>query len=257
MKTHWVIFGMCCALWGCKALQGQDAGDPDYAADAETNLKLGNEELESKNYTVAEKYFEYVRSKFPFLEASREAALKLADTEFAAERYVEARDRYQNFVKLHPTHPKVDYAAYRAALTHQKEMPSDFFLLPPSNEKDQSAIRQTVSAMSEFLRQYPNSSYAPEAKKTLDDAQKRLARHEIYVASFYRRRHRWLAVVGRLETVAEKYPGLGFDEEALMGLHDAYLHLKDAPRAQDALKRLIERMPNTPAAQKAQKLLGS
>ena len=109
-----VAAALALALAGCKSLQNENAGEPDYASDADTNLQRGAEALESKNYLEAERYFEYVKSKYPFLEAAKTAELRLADTDFERERFIEARDRYQNFVKLHPTHAKVDYAAYRA-----------------------------------------------------------------------------------------------------------------------------------------------
>ena len=245
-------------LAGCKTLSGAgESGEPSYGADAESNMKSGNDALESKNFTEAEKYFEYVRSKYPFLEAAKEAELKLADTDYEADRFPEARDRYLNFVKLHPAHPRADYASFRAALTHYREIPSDLFFLPPSHEKDQIDVSNTIRAMDDFLRQYPDSPLAPEARKYVEDCRKRLCRHELYVASFYRKRERWGAVVNRLNIVVEKYPGLGYEEEALFGLHEAYGKLGDSQRAQEVLRKIISLLPGTPAAEKATKLLGS
>jgi outer membrane protein assembly factor BamD len=234
-----------------------DSKTVDYATDAQDNLKRGIEALEDKNYEEAEKFFDYVHSKYPFLEAAKEAELKLADTDYARELYESARDRYQTFVKLHPTHSKVDYAAFRAAKTHREEIPADFFFLPPAIEKDQAETLATLRAMGDFLRVYPNSSHAPEGKKIYEDVRKRLAQHELYVAAFYRKRDRWTAVAWRLENVVEKYSGAGYDEEALFGLHEAYLKLKAPDKAQGALRRVIERMPGTPAAERAQRILGS
>ncbi len=245
------------ALAGCKTFGDAQTAEPDYANDADTNLRLGVEALDSRNYLEAEKYFEYVKSKYPFLEAAKEAELKLGDTDFDRERYVEARDRYLSFIKLHPSHPKVDYAAYRAAFTHYKEIPSDFFILPPSREKDQVEVRATLKSMQDFMRQYPKSQYLAEAQKYGDEAKKRLAEHELYVAAFYARRDRWPAVVGRLNNVVKNYPGVGFDERALFGLHEAYLKLSDQARAQETLRTIISRLPGTDAAARAQKLLGS
>lgn len=238
------------------ATTGDGTAEPDYASSAEENLQKGNEALESKNYAEAEKYFEHVRSKYPFLEAAREAELRVADTHFEREKYTEARDAYQNFVKLHPTHPRVDYAAFRAALTHVKDVPSDFFLLPPSYEKDQGDVKGTVRAMNDFIRQYPDSQYTPEAKEAVEDANRRLAKHELYVAQFYRKRERWKGAAGRFENVTKHFPGLGFDEEALFGMHEAYTMLGDAEKARGALRQVIERLPGTPAAARAQQLLG-
>ncbi len=245
------------ALAGCKTFGDAQGVEPDYASDADTNLRLGQEALASRNFLEAEKYFEYVKAKYPFLEAAKEAELKLADTDFDRDRFVEARDRYLSFIKLHPTHARVDYAAYRAALSHYKEIPSDFFILPSSREKDQGEVKGTLKAMQDFLRQYPQSQYAAEAQKYADEAKKRLAEHELYVASFYANREKWPAVIGRLNNVVKNYPGVGFDEEALFGIHNAYLKLEDKARADETLRTIITKLPGTDAAARAQKLLGS
>jgi outer membrane protein assembly factor BamD len=240
----------------CASLD-RPAGEPDYAAQAEENLRLGNEALENRDFLRAEKYYDFVRTKFPYLEASREAELKLGDLDFEQERYPEARERYDSFIKLHPTHPKVDYAAYRSALTHFKDMPSEFFLLPPSEEKDQTEVQAALRAMNSFLRQYPDSEYAKEAKEQAETAKQKLAEHELYVAAFYRKRERWPAVAQRLEGLLSRYPGTKYDEEAFFSLHEAYVKLKQPERAQETLRKLIKQMPGTPAADRAQRMLGS
>jgi len=237
-------------------MSGQ-AGEPTYANAADENLRLGTEALENKDFLKAQKYFEYVRAKFPYQEAAREAELKLADLDFAREAWPEAREQYDSFIKLHPTHPKVDYAAYRAALTHVEDYPSEFFALPPSEEKDQGEIQAALLAMEDFRRQYPQSEYADDAKVQADEARKRLAEHELYVARFYQKRERWKAVAQRLEGLLKDYPGTPLEEEALFDLHDAYVRLNDTERAKQTLQRVIERLPGTPAADRARGLLGS
>ena len=233
-----------------------DFGEPDYASEASTNLKRGDEALDSSQYQLAEKYYEYVKTKFPFLEASRQAELRLADVSFERELWSEAADRYTAFVKLHPTHQKVDYAAYRAALSHYRDIPSDWFMLPPSSEKDQTQVRAAWEALSDFTRTYTQSQYLEDAKKKQADIRDRLVRHEVYVADFYEKRDRWSAAASRLETVLQKYPGPD-DDRYLFRLHDLYSRLKDQPKARDALQRIITRQPGTPAAERAQKMLGS
>ncbi len=242
---------------GCAALTEGQPGEPDYAALAEENLRLGREALESKDYFKAERYFAFVKTKFPYLEAAKEAELLLGDVDFEQSHYPEAREKYLSFVKLHPTHPKVDYAAYRAALSHVEEMPTDFFVLPPSEEKDQTEVQSALRAMNDFLRQYPDSQYAAEAKGHAAEAKRRLAEHELYVASFYRKRERWKAVAQRLEGMLKRYPGTKYEEQALFSLHEAYVKLKEPERAQETLRKVIERLPGTPAAERAQRMLGS
>ncbi|HEX8824198.1 MAG TPA: outer membrane protein assembly factor BamD [Archangium sp.] len=242
---------------GCAALSAGQGGDPDFAAQADENIRLGADAMERKDFLQAEKYFEHVRTKFPYLEAANEAELKLADLDFSQEKYAEAREKYQSFIKLHPTHPQVDYAAYRSALSHFEDIPSDFFLLPPSTEKDQTEVQAALRSLNEFVRQYPDSKLVEEAKQKIENTRQRLAEHELYVASFYARRERWKAVVQRLEGLLKNYPGTALEEEVLFDLHEAYVRLNDTENARRTLQRVIERLPGTPAAERARGMLGS
>jgi outer membrane protein assembly factor BamD len=243
-----------CASFGTFA--GQE-GEVQFASDADENMRKGDEAMNAKNYAEAASYFEFVKTKYPYLETAKLAELRLADSDYERDRFVEARDRYQNFVRLHPTHARVDYAAFRAALTHYKEIPSDFFLLPPASEKDQVEVRNALTAMSEFMRAHPGSEFIGEAKKVLDEVKLRLAEHEMYVADFYSRRDRWPAVVTRLNVVARDFSGIGLDERVSFGLSDAYLKLNDPSKAKEALQRYADKFPDAPAAKKALKLIAS
>ena len=242
-----------CASFGTFA--GQEGGEVTFAADAEQNMAKGDEAMNAKNYAEAASYFEFVKTKYPYLELAKTAELRLADADFERERFAEARDRYQNFGRLHPTHPRVDYAAFRAALTHYKEIPSDFFLLPPASEKDQVEVRNAASAMTDFLHNFPNSEHLAEAKKVLDEVRLRLAEHEMYVADFYARRDRWPAVVTRLSVVQKDFSGIGLDERVSFGLYDAYVKLKEPSKAREALQKYADKFPNEPGAKKALRLI--
>ncbi len=255
-----VITVFAAASSGCAGFNlfsTDDGANVKYADNAEANLEKGNAALNNKSYIEAQRYFDFVKSKYPYLEVAKTAELRLADTDFEREKYIEARDRYTNFVKLHPTHPKVDYAAYRAALTHYKEMPSDFFLLPPSDEKDQGALRAANVSLTDFIRTYPGSEWQADAKKILSEVRRRLADHELYVADFYRSRDRWPAVINRLNTVAHDYPDLGLDDKVYFGLFDAYSKLKDQEKAKEALRTLIAKAPSSAGAKRAQSVLSS
>jgi outer membrane protein assembly factor BamD len=245
------------ALTACKSVGNAVSGDLDFSDDAETNLKRGNEALDNKNYPDAERYYEYVKTKYPFLEAAKVAELRLADSNFAREQWTEARDQYVNFIKLHPLHPKVDYAAYRAALTHYNEKASDFFILPPSEEKDQVEIKAALKSMTDFAKQYPKSEHLEEAKKVAEDCKRRLVQHELYVARFYAKRERWSAVASRIEGVVKTYDGMPLQGDAASLLFDAYGHLNAASKGKELLRQMIDRFPGTDAAARALKLLGT
>ncbi len=228
-----------------------------YFPDAEGNLQAGLKAMQNKSFDEAETYFEYTRTKYPYVDAATEAELGLGDADFARDKFIEARDRYNNFVRLHPTHVKVDYAAFRAAITHYKEIPSDFFVLPPSAEKDQVEVRNARIALGDFLRLSPSSQYAVEARKTLDEVRRRLADHELYVAEFYAHpnRKKWRGVVTRLQGLEKNYSGLGFDEKVAFGLHEAYVQLEDYDNARAALERYVATREDSADVRRARGLL--
>jgi outer membrane protein assembly factor BamD len=241
---------------GC-ATTGETKAPVTFSQDAQSNIAKGREAMDDKDFGLAEVYFEEVRTKYPFIEEAKEAELLLADLDFARDSFAAARDRYQGFVKAHPTHPQVDYAAFRAAETYTKEMPSELFFLPPASEKDQVEVKGAFTALGTFLKEYPGSKYEARARELYNTVRERLAAHELYVARFYAKRDRWPAVARRLETLIETYPGAPQEEQALFTLHEAYLKLHDTARAQETLRKVMTRLPGTPAAERARKLLGA
>ena len=151
------------------------------------NYDKGLEELKDENYPEAIRYFSFVKQKFPFSKYAVLAELALADTQFARGSYQEAIDAYKSFARLHPTHEKVEdgYVAYKICDCYVKDMPSDWALVPPAYEKDQSAVRDAHRELTDFLDKYPDSKYLAEVKKLHREVMARLIEHEVYVARFY------------------------------------------------------------------------
>ncbi len=252
-----LLLALATAVLACKSVPGGDPEEPAFSTDAQENLRKGNEAMESGDYATASRYFDYVKSKYPFLDEAKQADLRIGDAQLAAEAHIEGRERFLQFVKMHPTHADVDYAAFKAAESYWMEAPDEFFAFPPAFEKDLTLVKQAVNALQAFQRDYPTSNHKAEAQKVLDQARRRLAQHELYAAEFYEKRKQWPAVVNRLKTVAEQYGDLGYEADALFRLHAAYKAMNDSQAATDTLKQIITRLPGTPAAEKANKLLGS
>jgi outer membrane protein assembly factor BamD len=223
--------------------------------DAVAEFRKGMDALSSDNWEDATKIFEHIKTKYPFSGLAPLAELKLADTRFARDQIDEAEDAYKSFVKLHPNHPRTDYAAYRAAFCDYKNIPSDYFFLPPSIEKEQTHVKNALLAVNAFLALYPKSQYRDDAMKVREDCRQRLAEHEMYVADFYEKRKRLPAVAGRLETIIRDYPGVELEPEAMLKLVQTYIGLKQVDKGKAVLQRLIEKYPSRPERHKAEALL--
>jgi len=212
-------------LLGCTALgcvTAESAGPRGYSESARALYEEGLDHLRAQNYEQAIATFEQVRARYPYSSYAALAELAVADTQFERGRYLEAIDAYQAFTRFHPSHPRLDYAYFRVAESHYKTIPTSFFLFPPNSERDQTAVRATLAAVEEFLDRYGGGSeYAERAERLRREVLGILARHELAVAHFHEARQKWEGAALRYRYLLSHYPGIGFDEEATLGLAHA------------------------------------
>jgi outer membrane protein assembly factor BamD len=242
-----------CALAGCAS--GDDVTKPiTYSLTAKQNYEKGLAELKDENFPEAQKYFQFVKQKFPFSKYAVLAELAIADTQFARGNYTEAVDSYKAFIRLHPTHEKVEngYAAFRVGQCYFKDMPDDIWLLPPSYEKDQSAVNDALRELDDFRRKYPDSQYQKEAEPLRKEVLKRLVDHEVYIARFYLGRDKTKAAARRLEGAIKRYPGSGREPELLFALGQTYLQMGDPARSKDSFTRVVSEFPAAPQARRSE-----
>ena len=251
-------FGLLLALGvassGCAG--SDDATKPiTYSLTAKQNYEKGIAELKDENYPEAQKYFQFVRSKFPFSKYAVLAELAIADTQFERGNYTEATDSYKT---VHAPAPdaregrRTGTPPSRLASAAYKDMPDDVWLLPPSYEKDQSAVGDALRELDEFMKKYPDSPYVKDAQPLRREALKRLVDHEVYVARFYLDRDYPKAAAMRIEGAIRRYPGSGREAELLLALGQTYLHMGEAARARDTFERVVNEYRNAEQARRSE-----
>jgi outer membrane protein assembly factor BamD len=203
----------------------------------------------SVEYSVSaqKKYFGFIKTRFPYSKYAVLAELRLADAQFGAEQYLEAIDSYRLFIKFHPTHEMVanGYASFKIGEGYHKQLSGDFWMFPPSFEKDQSSTEDAVNELKSFLDKYPDSPYRDKAKEIVAHVGKRLADHEWYVARYYWDRGKPMGTVIRLRRLLERYRGVGYDEDALWLLGRAYVANRMPDRAKGVWTELVTKYPKS------------
>jgi len=219
---------------------GDDGKSVNFSLTAKQNYEKGLAELKDENYQEALRYFNYVKQKFPFSPYAALAELAVADTQFAREAYLEAIDSYKSFIRLHPKHEKVQdgYVSFRIAESYVKEMPDDFFILPPSYEKDQSAVFDALRELNNMLERYPDSPYAKEARDYRREVLHRLIDHEVFVARFYLNSGHPKGAVLRINEALRRYPDSGRDAELLLTLGETQLEMGNVASAKQTFLRI-------------------
>jgi outer membrane protein assembly factor BamD len=186
------------------------AEEEEMFASAEENYQAGMEILEGRrllfffksvDHARAIKYFQYVVDNFPYSDHAALAELRIADTHFSQgtlKSYEEAQSYYQDFVELHPNHPKVPYAIYRNGLCSYQQM--------RGTDRDQKSVRAAAAQFEALLQRYPDSEEAGDARAKLADIQQRMARHELDIADFYYEQGLHHAAVQRYRRALEQFP---------------------------------------------------
>jgi outer membrane protein assembly factor BamD len=225
-----------------------------YSLTAKQNYEKGMAELKDENYAEAKKYFQFVKQKFPFSKYAVMAELAMADAQFAQGNYTEAIESYKSFARLHPTHEKVEdgYIAFKICEGYFRDMPEDVWVMPPSFEKDQSAVNDAQRELNDFRKKFPVSPYAKKVDEMRKEVMKRLVDHEVYVARFYLKNDHPKAAAARLEGAIHRYPGSGREPELLTSLGETYLHMNDPLRAKETFTRVVSDYHDAPEARRAE-----
>ncbi|HET6439832.1 MAG TPA: outer membrane protein assembly factor BamD [Anaeromyxobacter sp.] len=251
------ILLLAAGLAACATKHTSISGALKLAPTPEENYQYGMDELKAHNYGEATRFFEYVRAKYPFSKVSIEADLRLCDIRYDQGRYLDAAAAYEKFLQDHPSSDALDYAHYRAGVSHFRAAPGDFFLFPNSYEKDEREMDKAVSTLREFVKSRPGSQYLADAKKTLARAEAMIAHREMYAGDFYAQRGYWAGAAGRYRGLTENYPDTPLAEPAAIKLAQAYLQLKESHLARQALQRFIVEHPESGQRHAAEKLLES
>ncbi|MEM6962180.1 MAG: outer membrane protein assembly factor BamD [Myxococcota bacterium] len=199
----------------------------------------------------AEPSFRQVRREFPYSRFAALAELRIADCLLMQDSHAEAIQAYRQFVRFRPSHPEVPYARFKVAQAYYDQIPTSWFLVPPSYERDQEPTRQALSKLRRFVVDFPEDPRIQEAKEMSERCLRLLAQHEFAIAKFYRRQEADRAVIIRLRTLLRTYEGSGLEPEALWMLGQAHVRMDQVDLAREAFRELISRFPQSEPAQKA------
>jgi outer membrane protein assembly factor BamD len=246
-----VLFLALAVLVGCAATQKTGS----YAENARVAYEEALEAFEDDDCITAEPLFRDIRANYPYTRYAALAELREADCMAMTEKYAEAIEIYQRFARVRASHEDVPYARFKAAESQYKQIPSEWFLSPPSHERDIRAARDALKDLRRFLLDFPYDERAEKAQKMEKEVLALLAKHELYVAEFYLDREHPGAAVHRLNYLLETYEGSGYEPQAYLLMGRTLLFMKKRPEAHAAFRELIARYPQSGSAVQAERYL--
>ena len=176
---------------------------------------LAQHNLEKNNHTKALEHFTTLRNYFRDDPLSIEAELGIAEVYKDRGDYDLARFAFDDFRKLHPRHPKLDYVDFQVGMMQYQKASR-------RAGRDQSWTQSALSFWDNYEYRYPNSSYKEEVLEIRQIAINRMAKREYQIAMFYKKRKAWESVRRRSEFLIRNYPDSEYKQKALLLLVEAY-----------------------------------
>ncbi len=142
------------------------------------------EPYDQHNYDIAIKKLGEFKSRFPYSRYAIEAELLIANSQFELGKFAEAGVDYEQFAKLHPKHPQMDFALFRIGMAYWKDAPEDI-------DREQEYTQLAIHKWERLLKDYPQSPHTEEARKFIATGHRRIAESEDFVARYYCRQKIW------------------------------------------------------------------
>ena len=210
---------------------------PGTASPDEFLYVRGTTALMQEKWLDARMYFQQIVDNYPQSPRRPDAKLALGDSylgEGTAESLVFAANEFREFLQFYPVHARADYAQYKLAMTHHKQMRAP--------ERDQTETREALREFDIFFERYPNSALTPEVRQRWRETRDRLSEASYRVGLFYYRIKWYVGAIDRFKQVLK-------EDEGYSGRDAVYFYLADS-----LLKSVAGPTDNRAAALRAEAL---
>ncbi len=194
----------------------------------------GTEALTAKKWLTARDYFKQVTETYTQSPYRPDAKLGIGDTylgEGTAESLVLAINEYREFLTFYPTNRRADYAQFKLAMAHFKQMRSP--------QRDQTETREAVKELQTFVDRYPNSDLMPEATARLREAKDRLDESNYLVGYFYYRIRWYPGAIDRFKQVLTEDPEYTNRDAVYFYLAESLIKQNQTAEALPYLEKLV------------------
>lgn len=241
VKSVWFILVAAILLSACSSNPNRLLSEEEYYQEA-------REAIDKNNMLVAQDRLRRLESQYPFGEYAEQAQLELIYISYKLSDMETVLANSERFIRLHPQHPKVDFAYYMRGLATY-EMGFSFIERYFSSDIDRRnplPLKDSFNYFTELLNRYPDSQYTTDARARMLYLRERLASYEVDVARYYMKRHAYLAAANRCEDVLVHFQKTASIADALAIMTEAYQLLELDEKAEQSLALLKLNYPDHP-----------
>jgi outer membrane protein assembly factor BamD len=195
----------------------------------------GTDALNDKKWLTAREFFKQVTETYTQSPYRPDAKLGIGDTylgEGTAEALVLAINEFREFLTFYPTNNRADYAQYKLAMAHFRQMRAP--------QRDQSETREAIKEFEAFIARYPNSSLMPEVRAKYREARDRLSESDYLVGYFYFRQKWYPGAIVRLKALLKEDPEYSGRDGVFYHLAEALARTKKEAEALPYFEKLVQ-----------------
>jgi outer membrane protein assembly factor BamD len=208
----------------------------------------GTDALNNKKWITSREFFKQVTETYTQSPFRPDAKLGIGDTylgEGTAEALVLAINEFREFLTFYPTNPRADYAQYKLAMAHFRQMRAP--------QRDQTETRETIKEFEAFIARYPNSKLMPEVRAKYREARDRLSESDYLVGYFYFRQRWYPGAITRLKALLKDDPEYTGRDAVFYHLAESLARTKKEAEALPYFEKLVQEFEMSAYLELAQK----
>lgn len=189
------------ALGACGGKQAPKPAGPVTLPGDQALFDQGTQALEKKDWERGRTLLQQLVDSYPQSSLAPKARIAIADSHFAQNDEIhraQATVEYQAFISLYPFSESAAYAQFQLGMIKFRRI--------RIASRDLTEARDAMKEFGKVVSEYPNSSYAEQAREKIKECRARLAEHELVIAEFYLKQKSYEAALTRLKTLLNEFP---------------------------------------------------
>lgn len=209
----------------------------------------GRDQMNAGDYTRSALLLEATIAQYPFSAQATQAQLELPYVYWKDESRRKALAAADRFITLNGSHPQLDYMYYLKGIINYNNNTGFIKTLLTrdvgSNASDPRAATEAFNAFKTLVTKFPESRYAPDARKRMVQLVNTLSQQQLRIAEYYYDRGAYLAAINRAQGILKNFDGTISTENALIIMMQSYDKLGMNDLRDDTRKVLLTNFPNS------------
>ena len=201
-----VLFASCSEFQ--KALKTEDVA---------VKFEMATRLYDAGKYNDAIRLIEQIAPAYRGKPQAEKLFYMFSQSYYKTKQYYLAAYQFESFVSGYPKSEKIEESAYLGAKC--------FSMLSPIYSLDQVDTYKAIDKLQAFIDSYPNSTYLPEANKTLKVLNEKIEKKVYENAKQYNTIMEYKAAMVALDNFVADYPGTPLKEDALFYKYDSAYQL--------------------------------